>query len=628
MKRAKRRRTEHRTHSGDALETVWRRAVAHHHEGRHAQAEQLYRRILSAARDHGTSRSPLPERFEVLGELGNALLPQGKLDEAVAVFRQALELAPGSAKTHFNLGQALQAQGKLSEASTAYRHAISLKPDAAVALINLGVTLEAQHHLDEAEAACRRAIELKPNIVEAHLNLGVVLMRQGQLAEAIEASQTARALKPDSAKAHNNLGMALKAQGNWSEALFSFQRALELAPDFVQSLANLGALYEESNRLTEARSVLARGLKLAPHDPQLNFVTAKCERREGKFADAANRLVEILGSRLNPTLTGEIHYELGRLYDITGRPEQAFGHFNNANGIQAQLPRHRGIDKNEFLREITSLEAHLTQNWIASWTPRVDGGEKRVFSIGFPRSGTTLLDQILDCHPRLQTLEERPTVSILGQAIANLADGYPRALARLTADEIGRLRKQYDQAVDQFLVRRPDSTPIDKLPLNTLKVPLIWRVFPDAKYLLSIRHPCDVCLSCFMQNFTINSAMANFFSLEDAAHLYAKVMGLWLRFERLFPLEYHVVKYEDLVTDVEAVARQTIEFLGVPWDDAVLEHTEHARRRGPINTPSYHQVTEPIYQRAKYRWRRYSTQLAPVMEVLAPFIEHFGYTDD
>jgi Sulfotransferase family len=156
---------------------------------------------------------------------------------------------------------------------------------------------------------------------------------------------------------------------------------------------------------------------------------------------------------------------------------------------------------------------------------------------------------------------------------------------------------------------------------------LIWRVFPDAKFILAVRHPCDVCLSCFMQNFALNQAMATFYSLESTAALYAKVMGLWQQYVQKLPIRYHRIRYEDLVSNFEHETRRLLDFLEVGWDDAVLQHTEHARKRGTISTPSYHQVTQPIYQHAKYRWKRYAKQLESVMETLQPYIEYFGYEE-
>ena len=155
------------------------------------------------------------------------------------------------------------------------------------------------------------------------------------------------------------------------------------------------------------------------------------------------------------------------------------------------------------------------------------------------------------------------------------------------------------------------------MPLNTVEVPLIWRLFPNAKCILAIRHPCDATFSCFMQNFVINNAMSTFFTLEKTAAAYAGVMSLWQEYIAVLPVDYHRIRYEDLVADQDGESRRLLDFLGLEWDEKVMHHDEHARTRH-ISTPSYHQVTQPIYKHAKYRWKRYEQYLKPVLPVLHP----------
>jgi hypothetical protein len=250
-----------------------------------------------------------------------------------------------------------------------------------------------------------------------------------------------------------------------------------------------------------------------------------------------------------------------------------------------------------------------------------------IFMIGFPRSGTTLLEQILGSHPDLQTLEEKDTVATMLKSFLAMAGDSEHALAELDQTQILRLRKEYFDRAAHHISLRPGALLVDKMPLNTAYVPLLWRVFPHAKFILSIRHPCDVCLSCFMQNFAINEGMVGFFTLEDTSQIYSLVMGAWRKYAQELPLNYWQIRYEDLIEDVEGQAHQLLDFIGVPWNDAVLSHTEYAQQRTNIRTPSYHQVTQPIYQRAKYRWKRYEKEFAPVIEVLQPFIEQFGYSE-
>jgi len=203
--------------------------------------------------------------------------------------------------------------------------------------------------------------------------------------------------------------------------------------------------------------------------------------------------------------------------------------------------------------------------------------------------------------------------------------GYPTALASLNENDIDKLRKEFLTLTEKNIDQQANAIIIDKLPLNITHIGLIYRLFPKSKIILALRHPCDVCLSNFMQHYKINHAMANFFTLEDTAELYNLVMGLWMKYVKLFPLNYIEVKYESLVDDFETEIKKLCNFLEIDWDPLLLDYINHAKNRGIIRTPSYSQVTEPIYHRAKYRWQRYQEHLMPIMNKLESHITYFDY---
>jgi hypothetical protein len=206
------------------------------------------------------------------------------------------------------------------------------------------------------------------------------------------------------------------------------------------------------------------------------------------------------------------------------------------------------------------------------------------------------------------------------------ADAGPERLAALGEDDIAALRALYFHELDRHLPEGGDDrVVIDKLPLNIISAGLIHRVFPDAKFILAMRHPCDSVLSCFMQHFSLNDAMSNFLDLEDSAALYDRVMTLWSVYREKLPLQVHEVRYEDLVGDLEGTARPLIDYLGLEWDDRVADYRETARARGRINTPSYAQVTEKLYSQASGRWERYRDEMASVLPVLEPWAKATGY---
>ncbi len=249
-----------------------------------------------------------------------------------------------------------------------------------------------------------------------------------------------------------------------------------------------------------------------------------------------------------------------------------------------------------------------------------------VFLVGFPRSGTTLLDTILRSHPDIAVVEEMPAVLLVREALERLPGGSPDGLAALDPAHLEELRQIYFTELDKHLA--PEDRPavvIDKLPLNLVEAGLIHRIFPRARFLFVQRHPCDCVLSCFMQNFKINDAMANFLDLEDAARLYDKAMTLWQQYQEVLPLQVHKLRYESLIEAFDETLGPLLEFLGVAWDDSIRNYAETATRRDRIATPSYDQVTQPLYTRARGRWERYREQMQPVLPTLLPWVKRFGY---
>lgn len=593
------------------------KAEALFRENRLPEAKQAY---VALAQAHRTNSS----LWLMLGIINRRL---GLFQEAEECSRRAVTLQPRLAAAHQTLGTSLQCLGRIDEALAAYRTAIKLDPAPTDAHYLLANALKDLGQMNEAIEHYRKAIALRPNFLEALGNLGLALMMQGQMEQAVDALNRALRLNPASPQVLCNLGSILERDGRFEEARERFERALNHAPEFVDAMAKLAELDEKTIRVEDAKRWLEKGLRLAPENQSLLTTASKIARSEGRFEDAIEILEKIRAITRNPAVVGDACMNLGKLYDRVGDTERAFACFVEGNRLTAQISLPADYDKQAYLRRIDHLSGLLTDNLAGSWMNQTDPDPAAapVFLLGFPRSGTTLLDQILDSHPRLQTLEEKATVSVLRQEFERLTNGRVGALATLTIEEIGALRMSYFDAVRKHIELKPGNILIDKMPLNTVNAHLIWRVFPNAKFILAIRHPCDVCLSCFMQNFALNEAMATFYSLDSTAALYAKVMGLWRQCAQKLPLQYHRIRYEDLVSNFEHETRQLLDFLAVGWDDAVLQHTEHARKRGTINTPSYHQVTQPIYQHAKYRWKRYARQLEPVMATLRPYIEYFGY---
>lgn len=474
-----------------------------------------------------------------------------------------------------------------------------------------------------------RAAELCPGEAAVHYNLGNAYRTAQRFPAAAASYQRSLELAPDNSQTCHAMAETLLNLRQPEEAVTFFQRAVDADPNDHQAAARLAVLYEQHNQEARARELAEQLIESQPDNSTLNLVLARCDKRDGKTDAATERLRTHLEQNVESRTDFRLHHELGRLYDMASKTEEAFASFVTANRLQEEKWSETEDEEPSSVAYIDIQQKVFTRDWVASWSaPAPDGDDTPVFLLGFPRSGSTLLDQILDSHDEFTVLEERPAVAAMREQISQSADGYPEGMVSLTVDQIGKLREVYFAMVRRFIRTDQPARIVDKLPLNSVRAGLIHRVFPGARLIFALRHPHDVVLSCFMQEFELNSAMSNFLSLDAAADFYVKAMTLWNTLESLLPLKIHYVRYESLVADLEAETRALLGFLEVPFDEKVLEFSKHARSRGRINTPSYHQVSKPVYTSAVGRWQRYEKHLAHVLPKLEPFVKHFGYSSE
>ncbi|MGO9445943.1 MAG: tetratricopeptide repeat-containing sulfotransferase family protein [Thiobacillaceae bacterium] len=488
----------------------------------------------------------------------------------------------------------------------------------------LGVIRNIQGRYAEAEPLLHQAVAARPDVPKYHSNLGNALRGLGRIEEAEARYRQALALDPALDDARANLAKLLHAMKRWDEAIVEYRQLLTNNPLDIASYVSLALLFQSTNRLAEAEEVAAAGLSLAPEQPAMNVVMGICERRSGKLDQALQRLETVDPTAMDRHLAATLHYERGLLYDQLDQIDRAFADFAEGNRLQAQAFSQRDFDKTRYVADL-DRRARLD---VSGWRnlPATSGvPASPVFLVGFPRSGTTLLDQVLDSHPRIQTLEEKPIIAALCDDMDELAQRNPQGLKGLSPAHLGRLRQLYFEYVGDFIGLQEGNLLIDKLPLNITRVPYILRIFPDARFILALRHPCDCVLSCFAHLFEPNDAIANFYTLEDTAALYTRVMGMWRQWVDVLPLRHHRVYYENLVHDLPAEIKPLLDFLELEWHEQMARPHEHAARRGVINTPSHSQVIQPIYQRAAGRWRRYLPYLGEVTDVLQTYVEYFGY---
>lgn len=557
-------------------------------------------------------------RFERLR--AEILKSAGKPREAAAAYEHYLASNQNDADAWSNLGSARMAAGQTGAALEALQTARQLAPGSITVLRNLARALQLNEREAEALDVLREAHELAPGDVGVLQDHGEALMRMLYVRESLGVMAEAGRLDPKNPEILVSIGLAYAALGEFEQAEEAYFRALALDPRSPAALLNLGVLLEQSNRIDKLRELAQGALARGADGEMVTLLQVLVLRREGKFEEALE-----LAKGLDSGEIDEISLSqtIAQLADRTGAIDLAFESFRKMNQLVSRTPFARHLDGTEHRQFVEGMSDLVTAEWIAGWSalPSPDGADP-AFLVGFPRSGTTLLDTALMGHSRIHVFEEEPLLRTVADEAGPLS-----AIARLSGDDIENLRFRYLEEAAKIAPEAAGKLILDKMPLNILRGPHIARLFPRSPIIFAIRHPCDAVLSCFMQNFRVNQAMASFLDLENAARFYDATMAYWAKCRELLPLSVLEVRYEDLVADHEAVLRSAIEFLQLPWEESVLRHQDTAASRGYIRTPSYAQVTEGMYKRSAGRWERYRKHMEPVLGILAPWAIRFGYPD-
>ena len=492
--------------AGREVKRLLAEGVRHHQRGQMERAAHFYRLVLQLA----------PRQADALHLLGLAVDHQGDHDRALALIGQAIAIDPRPAPYHNSLGVVLLSLGRLSEAETSFRAALARDPLYPEASNNLGNALVQQQRLEEAIPAYDRAVEVRPDYAEAWCNRGRSLHLLDRAADAVDSFERALALRPGWPKALRYHGDALGAQGQRDQAESRYRQAAALDPADAETPAALAALLERANRLDEALAAAEQALALAPRDLRAAVTLARTLRRQNRLEDGLRRLDDLAGYEADDETMSSAAFERAQILDRLGRYDQAYAAYAEGNTRLAGTAAARRVDRAFFPELIERLRRRFTRDWVASWTPppAKETVASPVFLIGFPRSGTTLLDQILDAHPALSTMEEKDAIDVVRREVDRLPGGYPDALADLSGSQIERLRRLYFAEVTRHLGDLGPRILVDKMPLNTIDLGLIHRLFPDARILAALRHPCDVVLSGFMQAMKPNAAMVLFDGIE------------------------------------------------------------------------------------------------------------------
>ena len=492
---------------------------------------------------------------------------------------------------------ALYTAGQFNEALSLAGELDRKYPNSPLLLNLMGAVHAALTDYDASVASFEKAIELSPEVPDTYFHLGNTLFEKGDLTAAIGCFRRAVELRSEYAEAHNKLCQTL----------------------------------ERSNLIDELEAALALAKEKCPDDyPALRLREAELLKRKKDYAAARERLESSAWQSADAETQEAAAYLLCDLCDRLDEPDAAFGYAVEANRICAAGLSAQRMDRGAYFRLIDELSEVFAPERVAKWSECNidDHSPDPVFLVGFPRSGTTLLNTILLSHTDISVTEEEPTVFALESAIREMTGRSLSRLSALDGKQIESLRRVYIDELDKYLDagKRPKRV-VDKLPLNLVQAGLIYRVFPDARFIFAQRHPCDAVLSCYMRAFIMNEGMVNCLDLAGAARLYDRVMQLWAHYQDVLPMKVHTVQYESLIRDFDSTVSACLEFLGMDWDDGVRDYVKTARRSGQITTPSYDQVTQALYTGASGRWQRYRQHLEPVLPVLLPWAEHMGYRE-
>jgi tetratricopeptide (TPR) repeat protein len=573
-------------------------------QGRVNDAEARYERALVLK----------PDCAEAHNNLGIALAAQGKFADAAAHYECALILNPRHANAHNNLGSTLKAQGRIDEAIAHYRRALAINPDHPEAHSNLGNTLYERGNFDDAAAHYRHVLALNPNHADIHNNLGVILKAQGATDEAVTHYRRAIAINPSHAEAHNNLGNAFKDHDRLDDAAAQYRLAIGINPDSADAHNNLGNLLKEQGKFDDAIAHYGRAIAIRPDYAEAHFNRAEIKTFQQGEAEVA--ALEGMAGRddLPPNKAPYVHFALAKALEDSGDYARAFDQLHKGNALKR---RQINYDEQDFMGLCQRISATFDAGLFDRLRGEGDPSSTPIFVLGMPRSGSTLIEQILASHPQIHAAGELVDLEIAvnsALSASGLPLSYPECVPALDGDSWQRIGQTY---LGRLPVLANGKTRIvNKLPANFLHVGLIRLILPNAKIIHTMRHPIDTCVSCYSKLF----ASGQYFSYDLGElgrfyRCYTELMSHWRSV--LPPGALFDVSYEEVVDDLEGQARRLIDYCGLPWNDRCL--TFHRTSRA-VKTASSVQIRKPLFRSSLERWRKYEAEIAPLLRELGGLI--------
>jgi tetratricopeptide (TPR) repeat protein len=484
----------------------------------------------------------------------------------------------------------------------------------------------------------QEALRRDPTNPDIILSLAAACGKQRHYEKAEELLSRLLELAPRKASIHRRVAQVYGSIDRPERAVECYRKSLELNSDTsvtVPTLLELAGLYERRHELEDARAVVAEALKRDPANEQARLQQAILDRRRKQTTQAESDLRALVAEeKLAWQTRSQAWYELGQLLDDAERYDEAFDALVAAKKVLKPLAHPYRQQNKETLRKNGELLQMLDKATFERWREMAEKDTPYRFAAltSHPRSGTTLIEQVLDSHDDLISADE---FDVFAQWVQNpLVRKFRFETPVLTVlDQVPPAVRQQARATYWKQTEAIFDEPIgermllDKNPGMMIFMPNVNWTFPEMKMLIAIRDPRDVALSCFMQKVPLHPISSNWLSLTDTAEYYARVMQTWLKVRELTFSPWIEFRYEDVVADLETNARKILDFLGLPWDEKVLKFYEHAREK-MVRSPTYKDVTQPVYHKSVGRWRHYAKHFEPILKTLEPYVKEFGYASD
>ncbi len=608
--------------------------------GRHAEAAEQFQRALRLRPDLAAAHNNLGITLRELGRfedalehfrravelepdyplartnLGQFLLDRGQPEEALPHCREAVRLQPGLAPAHHNLGNALRALGRLVDARSAYLEAVRLDANLAISHAHLGLVLQQDGQLDDALVWLRQAVEMEPGNPDFREYLADLYMEREEFAESIPCWEHVLVLEPKRPSAHSGLGWALHEEGRSAESAQHYREALRLKPDFAAARMSLGGLHEEIGELAEAETAFREALELQPTFALPHARLATLLRGKLSEADLSALQRRLADPQLADGPRARLLFALAHVHDGRGEFARAADCLRDANAVALEINRKQ---KREYIPlEHERFVDKLLPVFGPEFFARTHGAgldtRRPFFIFGLPRSGTTLVEQVLASHSRVfgagelrlgrQTFEAiSPILGRSDAPVVCVSDLDHAALHRLAERHLEGLRVLDDIASPRLRVGLVERV-VDKMPDNYLYLGLLAALFPQAAFIHCRRDLRDVAVSCWMTDFR-SIRWAN--DPEHIASRFRQYRRLMQHWQTVLPVPVHEVVYEHLIDDFETEARRLLTSCGLEWEPACGRFHETAR---PVRTASVTQVRQPLYRRGLARWKHYEETLA------------------